>query len=153
MWANRNGYFYVLDRTDGKFLFGKPFVKVNWSSGLDANGRPIVTTQPAGAETFPGLAGGTNWYSPSYNPRTGMFYISAWENYRNIFQPTQQDYQQGRQFTGGRGAAPIPGVANVPTLHRGPITHVDGSDGHRRGDCGGSKDRESGMAVSHDRRH
>jgi alcohol dehydrogenase (cytochrome c) len=121
MWANRNGFFYVLDRTDGKFLSGKPFVKVNWASGIDANGRPIQTPQPPRAETFPGLAGGTNWFSPSYNPRTGMFYISAWENYRNIFQPVQQDYQDGRQFTGGRGASPIPGVANVPTLHRGPI--------------------------------
>jgi alcohol dehydrogenase (cytochrome c) len=121
MWANRNGFFYVLDRATGKFLFGKPFVKVNWASGLDANGRPIATTQPPGAETFPGLAGGTNWFSPSYNPRTGMFYVSAWENYRNIFQPVQQEYQEGRQFNGGRGASPIAGVANVPTLRRGPI--------------------------------
>src|SRR5438132_4985043 len=120
-WANRNGFFYVLDRTDGKFLFGKPFVKVNWASGLDANGRPIPTPQPPGAETYPGLAGGTNWFSPSYNPRTGMFYVSAWEHYRNIFQPVQQEYQEGRQFNGGRGASPIAGVANIPTIHRGPI--------------------------------
>ncbi len=48
LWANRNGYFYVLDRTTGKFLLGKPFVKVNWSSGLDENGRPIQTPQPPG---------------------------------------------------------------------------------------------------------
>ena len=121
MWANRNGFFYVLDRTDGKFLFGKPFVKVNWASGLDQNGRPIATPQPPGAETYPGLAGGTNWFSPSYNPRTGMFYVSAWEHYRNIFQPVQQEYQEGRQFNGGRGASPIAGVANIPTLRRGPI--------------------------------
>jgi alcohol dehydrogenase (cytochrome c) len=120
-WANRNGFFYVLDRTDGKFLFGKPFVKVNWASGLDQNGRPIPTPQPAGAETFPGLAGGTNWFSPSYDPRTGMFYVSAWEHYRNIFQPVNQEYQAGRQFNGGRGASPIAGVANIPTLRRGPI--------------------------------
>ncbi len=46
MLANRNGFFYVLDRTTGKFLFGKPFVKVNWASGLDANGRPMQTPQP-----------------------------------------------------------------------------------------------------------
>jgi alcohol dehydrogenase (cytochrome c) len=120
-WANRNGFFYVLDRTDGKFLFGKPFVKVNWASGLDRNGRPIPTPQPEGAETYPGLAGGTNWFSPSYNPRTGLFYVSAWEHYRNIFQPVQQEYQEGRQFNGGRGASPIAGVANIPTLRRGPI--------------------------------
>ena len=46
MWANRNGYFYVLDRVTGKFLEGKPYVTVNWSSGLDENGRPIPTPQP-----------------------------------------------------------------------------------------------------------
>ncbi len=51
MWANRNGYFYVLDRATGKFLLGEPFVKVNWASGLDANGRPIQTPQPAGMPT------------------------------------------------------------------------------------------------------
>jgi alcohol dehydrogenase (cytochrome c) len=120
-WANRNGFFYVLDRTDGKFLLGKPFIKLNWASGLDQNGRPIATPQPSGAETYPGLAGGTNWFSPSYNPRTGFFYVSAWEHYRNVFQPIEQEYQQGRQFTGGRGASPIPGVANIPTIRRGPI--------------------------------
>ncbi len=120
-WANRNGFFYVLDRTDGTFLFGKPFVPVNWASGLDASGRPVQTPQPPGKETIPGLAGGTNWFSPSYNPRTGLFYVSAWENYRNVFQPQDQEYQEGRQFTGGRGASPIAGVPNIPTLRRGPI--------------------------------
>jgi alcohol dehydrogenase (cytochrome c) len=120
-WANRNGFFYVLDRTDGKFLFGKPFVKLNWASGLDANGRPIPTRQPPGAETYPGLAGGTNWFSPSYNPRTGLFYVSVWENYRNVFSTNDQVYQPGRQYTGGRGANPIPHAPNIPTLRRGPI--------------------------------
>ena len=120
-WANRNGFFYVLDRSNGQFLLGKPFVKVNWASGLDPKGRPIPTPQPAGTETYPGVAGGTNWFSPSYSPRTGMFYVSAWENYRNIFEPEEQQYQEGRSFVAGRGASPIPGIANIPTLHRGPI--------------------------------
>src|SRR5687768_15356908 len=73
LWANRNGYFYVLDRATGKFLLGQPFVKVNWASGLDANGRPIQTPQPPGAPTYPGNQGGTNWYPPSFSPRTGLF--------------------------------------------------------------------------------
>ena len=68
LWANRNGFFYVLDRTNGKFLLGKPFVKVNWASGLTPAGRPIQTPQPLGAPTYPGIQGGTNWYSPSYQP-------------------------------------------------------------------------------------
>ena len=57
LWANRNGYFYALDRETGKFLVGKPFVKVNWSSGLDERGRPIQTPQPPGAPTWPGQPG------------------------------------------------------------------------------------------------
>jgi alcohol dehydrogenase (cytochrome c) len=86
LWANRNGYFYVLDRTNGEFLLGKPFVKVNWSQGLDAKGRPIPSPQlspkPIGQSYIqPGTQGGTNWYSPSYSPRTGLFYISTWANY------------------------------------------------------------------------
>ena len=72
LWANRNGNFYVLDRTNGQFLLGKPFVKVNWMSGFTPNGRPMQTPQPTGMPTFPGNQGGTNWYSPSYSPRTGL---------------------------------------------------------------------------------
>ena len=53
-WGNRNGFFYTLDRTNGQFLGGHPFVKVNWASGLDAHGRPIETPQPQGALTYPG---------------------------------------------------------------------------------------------------
>ena len=75
LWANRNGFFYVLDRATGTLLLGQPFVKVNWASGLDANGRPVQTPQPAGAPTYPGNQGGTNWYPPSYSPRTGLFYF------------------------------------------------------------------------------
>ena len=57
LWGNRNGFMYVLDRTNGTFLFGRPFVKVNWASGLDEKGRPILTPQPPGAPTYPGNAG------------------------------------------------------------------------------------------------
>jgi alcohol dehydrogenase (cytochrome c) len=79
LWANRNGNFYAIDRATGKFLLGKPFVKVNWMSGFDANGRPIQTPQPAGMPTYPAIQGGTNWYSPSYSRRTQLMYISAWK--------------------------------------------------------------------------
>ncbi len=83
--ANRNGYFYVLDRTDGKFLFGKPFVrKLTWSSGLDAGGRPILTsnneTTPGGVKTCPAVRGATNWYSPAYSPLTGLYYVMVVED-------------------------------------------------------------------------
>ncbi len=79
--ANRNGFFYVLDRTNGKFLHGTSFVeKMNWAKGLDAAGRPILTGRIPSAEgTYicPGVVGATNWFSPSYNPNTGLFYVMA----------------------------------------------------------------------------
>ena len=57
VWANRNGYFYVLDRATGKFLVGKPFVKVNWMDTFDERGRPNQTPQPAGAADVAGQSG------------------------------------------------------------------------------------------------
>ena len=122
-WANRNGFFYVLDRTTGEFIRGNPFVNVNWASGLDESGRPIETPQPLGAVTFPGVQGGTNWYSPSYSPRTGLFYLSAWENYGSVFRPAEAEYQAGRTFVGGIPASPLAGANNVPGIRRGPINN------------------------------
>jgi alcohol dehydrogenase (cytochrome c) len=130
MWANRNGFFYVLDRVTGQFLAGYPFVSVNWASGLDAKGRPIPTPQLEDQPTFPGVQGGTNWYSPSYSPRTGLFYVSAWEGYGSIFVKEDQRYEAGRRFVGGRPTSPIPGGQNVPSLRRGPINVWTEAAGH-----------------------
>ena len=74
LWANRNGFFYGLDRVKGQFLFAKAFVKQNWNLGFD-NGRPVkapgAKPTPEGTVIYPGTQGGTNWYSPSFSPRTG----------------------------------------------------------------------------------
>ncbi len=120
-WGNRNGFFYVLDRTNGKFLSGKPFAKVNWASGIDASGRPIATPQPAGEPTYPGIQGATNWYSPSYSPRTGLFYLSTWEDYGTVFEGVNADYKAGTRFAGGANTAPIPGADNPGGTRTGPI--------------------------------
>ncbi len=83
--ANRNGFFYVLDRTNGKFLFGKPFVKkLTWTNGLDKNGSPVVMAGTGSlkigkAGDCPSLFGATNWMSPSYNTKTKTFYTVAIE--------------------------------------------------------------------------
>jgi alcohol dehydrogenase (cytochrome c) len=122
LWANRNGYFYVLDRSNGTFLAGEPFVKVNWSSGLDQKGRPIPTPQPDGMPTWPGH-GGTNWYPPSFSPSTGLFYVSVWENYAAIFRKQEQDYVAGRSFYGGSTTMlkPTPGMPVIGLDRNGPI--------------------------------
>ena len=69
--ANRNGFIYLLDRTNGKFLSATPFAKkINWATGVDASGRPMVTDlkpTPDGTLICPGVVGATNWFSPSYS--------------------------------------------------------------------------------------
>jgi alcohol dehydrogenase (cytochrome c) len=125
LWANRNGNFYVLDRTTGKFLIGKPFVKVNWMSGFDANGRPIQTPQGPGMPTYPGNQGGTNWFSPSYSPRTGLFYLSAWVDYASIYRRQEVQYQSGRTFAGAfpTTLTPVPGSPAPGIGRRSPINN------------------------------
>jgi alcohol dehydrogenase (cytochrome c) len=103
--ANRNAFFYLLDRESGDFLLGAPYVKQTWASGLDARGRPqrIPGTAPSaeGTKVFPGLAGGTNWYSPAYNPDTRLFYFQAHEDYAQIFYKHDTPYKPGGRFEGG----------------------------------------------------
>ncbi len=83
--ANRNGFFYVLDRTNGEFLLGTPFVKrLTWAKGIDPKGRPILaensTPTMGGIKTCPAVRGATNWYSTAYNPMTKLFYVMAVED-------------------------------------------------------------------------
>jgi PQQ-dependent dehydrogenase (methanol/ethanol family) len=83
--ANRNGFFYVLDRTSGKFLQGTALVnKLTWASGISADGRarllPGSDPTPAGVETCPAVRGATNWYSTAYSPNTHLYYVMAVED-------------------------------------------------------------------------
>ena len=106
LWANRNGFFYVLDRTTGKFMRGNAFVHQTWAAGLDENGRPIrlPDTQPTveGTRLYPGMQGGTNWYSPSWSPRTGLFYVPAWKDYYSYFSKLPGAWHEGQSYFGGR---------------------------------------------------
>lgn len=82
--ANRDGFYYVLDRESGKFLTGRPFVKqLNWAKGLDDSGRPMVASNadpsPGGSRVCPSVHGATNWWSPSLQPALGLFYVVALE--------------------------------------------------------------------------
>jgi alcohol dehydrogenase (cytochrome c) len=130
-WANRNGYFYTLDRATGEFLSGTPFVKVTWAKGFDAKGRPIKDPNPPDGITYPGVQGGTNWYSPSYSPRTGFFYMSVWEDYAAIFTPVDTTYKQGQVYIGGRIGNPVgQQAASVPFVRRSPINTWTEAAGH-----------------------
>jgi alcohol dehydrogenase (cytochrome c) len=79
--ADRNGFFFVLDRTNGELLLAKPFVKVNWATGYGKDGRPILTqnyeTTNEGTFTCPASSGGTNWPANSWSPITKLFYVRA----------------------------------------------------------------------------
>ncbi len=105
LWANRNGFYYVLDRATGEFLHGVPFVKQTWAERLDAKGRPVKipgrgpSTQ--GALTFPGVQGGTNWFAPSYSPVTKHFYLSVWDDYSSRYFSWDQPYEQGKWYVAG----------------------------------------------------
>lgn len=102
-WAHRGGFYYVLDRETGKFLFGKPFAKQTWAKGLDDSGKPQVlpntSPSPEGTYIWPGVQGATNWYSPSYSPESKLFYLSVWEN-RSVYRKGEQEYSPGNRYIG-----------------------------------------------------
>ena len=112
LWANRNGLMYVIDRTSGEFLLGKPFVEVNWMTGFDEKGRPMrapgKVPTPEGTRILPGNQGGTNWYSPSFSPRTGLFYIPSWVNYDSVYVKQDVEYSEGKIYAGAFPRTPVP---------------------------------------------
>jgi alcohol dehydrogenase (cytochrome c) len=122
LWGNRNGFYYVLDRATGEFLLGKPFVKQTWAKGLDDLGRPVKAAgagpSAEGTEIWPGVQGGTNWYAPSFSPRTGLFYLTAWDDYHGTFFTWDQEYRQGRWYTGGAVKAAVPATRREAKFQR-----------------------------------
>jgi alcohol dehydrogenase (cytochrome c) len=88
-WANRNGFYYLLDRDTGEFLLAKNFVKQTWAKGFDDKGRPEVLpgndpTPEGNDKVWPGVDGGANWMSHSYSPLTRLLYVFAREE-RRVF--------------------------------------------------------------------
>jgi alcohol dehydrogenase (cytochrome c) len=103
--ANRNGFFYVLDRTNGKFLRATPFVKkLNWAKAIDASGRPILTDRiptPEGTYICPGIEGATNWFSPSFNPATGLYYVQTFTKCSVYTKRDPGEWESGKAYLGG----------------------------------------------------
>jgi len=104
LMANRNGFLYVLDRTSGELLLAKPFVqKLNWADSIGADGRPVLRTLEklqGGTKVCPSQDGATNWYSASYLPATGLFYLQTVEKC-DIYSESPAQWQSGETFLGG----------------------------------------------------
>jgi alcohol dehydrogenase (cytochrome c) len=102
--ANRNGFYYALDRISGKFIAGRPYVKQTWASGLDEAGRPmrLPNTAPSveGTLLWPSLGGGSNWYSSTYSPKTDLYYVNAKEM-GAVYIKGDTEYKTGALFNGG----------------------------------------------------
>ena len=110
--ANRNGFFYVLDRTNGKLLRTTPLVKkITWATKIGDDGRPVMTpnNEPTleGNIICPALEGATNWYSPSYNPLTGLFYVQTLEKCE-VYRKNPTEWAAGKGYMGG-STRPAPG--------------------------------------------
>ncbi|HUQ94134.1 MAG TPA: PQQ-dependent dehydrogenase, methanol/ethanol family [Bryobacteraceae bacterium] len=126
--ANRNSFYYVLDRETGEFLKGAEFAKQTWAKGLDAKGRPLRLphSEPTaeGAIVFPGLHGGTNWFSPSYSPLTKLFYVATREE-GVYFTKAGGRYRPGEWFSGG-------GIRGIPKIEpTGAIKALDAVTGRQ----------------------
>lgn len=110
--ANRNGYLYVLDRTNGRFLSASAFVeKLNWAKGVNASGRPMLTgVRPTSEGTCvcPGYFGATNWYAPSYSELTHSVYFLAMEECQTYFSEPTPEFKEGKEYY-STGVKRIPG--------------------------------------------
>jgi alcohol dehydrogenase (cytochrome c) len=99
--ANRNGFFYVLDRITGQFLSAKPLVKTTWATGIDSNGRPIrvpnLEPTEKGTVVCPQCSGATNWMAPSYSPLTRLFYVNVREGC-DVFFSKPPVYKEGTSY-------------------------------------------------------
>ncbi|HLZ14075.1 MAG TPA: PQQ-dependent dehydrogenase, methanol/ethanol family [Candidatus Acidoferrum sp.] len=127
--ANRNGFFYVIDRTNGKLMLAESYAKVSWTKEKDANGRPVPAKEgsptPEGNRVCPGAAGATNWMSPTYDPQTKLFYVTAREQC-DVFSTAPQPYDAGHAYYGSayfpnEDAAPFYGALRALDLKTGKV--------------------------------
>jgi alcohol dehydrogenase (cytochrome c) len=127
MVANRNGFFYVLDRLNGQFIQARPFIQQTWAKEIDAKGRPVELPDqrpsPNGTLTCPDLFGGTNFMSPAFDPASGLFFVSARETCQIYFsEAPPEGYKAGDRTMGGR-------VARAPQTPTGALRAIDAATG------------------------
>jgi len=115
LWANRNCFYYILDRKTGQFLQAKEYCEQNWNDGFTSEGRPIrrPNSHPTdeGVTIFPSPYGGSNWLSPAYSPADGLYYV-AQRRLKQLVKREDETFIPGRIFNGGRS---IPAATDVPS--------------------------------------
>ncbi|HVI09105.1 MAG TPA: PQQ-dependent dehydrogenase, methanol/ethanol family [Candidatus Binatia bacterium] len=125
--ANRNGFFYVLDRTSGKLISANAYGKQTWSDSKDAEGRPVAKKEASptleGHTVCPGALGTTNFMAPAYDPQTSLFYVTS-RDQCDIFSTAPQPYQAGHAFY---GSAYFPSEEAEP--YRGFLKAIDPATG------------------------
>jgi PQQ-dependent dehydrogenase (methanol/ethanol family) len=126
MVANRNGFFYALDRATGKLLVSKPFTDTKWARQIGADGRPVVLNEDGTKECLPDFWGGTNFMPPSYDPALNLFFVTARETCVTYF-PVKPEIQIGQNSVGG-------GVRRVAdrVFDYGALRAIDPSTGERK---------------------
>jgi alcohol dehydrogenase (cytochrome c) len=124
MMANRNGFFYVLDRGTGKLLLAKPFTDTNWARQVDPRGRPVVLNESGTTECIPDMHGGTNFMPPSYDPERRLFFVMARETCAAYF-PFKQEIRPGVASTSG-------GLRRLQDRAYGALRAIDPATGERR---------------------
>jgi alcohol dehydrogenase (cytochrome c) len=131
MFANRNGFYYTLDRVTGRLIVAKPFVKTTWATEVGTDGRPILNTgyipDEKGQFTCPDITGGTNFWPPSYDPAAHLFFVNAREVCATFY-AWKPDYTPGERFTGG--AAQRSKDAGNPAY--GALRAIDPATGTRK---------------------
>jgi alcohol dehydrogenase (cytochrome c) len=131
MFANRNGFFYTLDRTNGRLLLAKTYVRTTWAKEIDAQGRPIrlpnQTPDEKGILTCPDVTGATNFWQPSFDPRTELFFVMARETCANFF-GYETPYTLGQRYIGG-GVQRVERGENKPY---GAVRALDPKTGERK---------------------
>jgi alcohol dehydrogenase (cytochrome c) len=127
--ANRNGFYYVLDRANGNLLAAKAYTKINWADGIGRDGRPILIAnrEPTeeGTLVCPGLSGAHNWEPTAYSPQTGLYYFGSTDGCQ-IFTKRKQEFVEGRQYQAGGSEIP------PKELNSGSLIAVDPATGETR---------------------
>jgi alcohol dehydrogenase (cytochrome c) len=131
MFANRNGFYYTLDRVTGRVILGKPFVKTTWATQLGTDGRPILMPgyipDEKGQFTCPDITGGTNFWPPAYDPANRLFFVNAREVCATYY-AWKPEYTAGDRFTGGAAQR----TRDRDTAPYGALRAIDPATGDRK---------------------